>query len=278
MLSRASTRENGLVTSPRRPLLQLAGAAVAIIVVAVAFMSRGDATPTAARAAAAQDRPGAVLLVPGYGGSIMSFGGLTARLESTGRRVIVVHLPGSGTGDLREAAKVLQRDAEMAIAAGAPSVDVVGYSAGGVTARYWAKELGGARLARRIVTLGSPHHGTVLATVGAAFGPVCTYGCRQLAPGSDLLKELNSGDETPDGPRWLSMWSTNDEVVTPVETARLDGAANIVLQSVCPQVLVHHGEFPATPLVVGLVLRAIGSDELPRPTRNDCADLTFAGG
>jgi triacylglycerol esterase/lipase EstA (alpha/beta hydrolase family) len=278
MLSRAGTRENGRVTSRRRPLLQLAGAVATVVVVAVAFMSRGDATPSAARPAAAQDTPGAVLLVPGYGGSVASFGGLTARLESTGRRVIVVHLPGSGTGDLREAAKVLQRDAEQALAAGAPSVDVVGYSAGGVTARYWAKELGGDRIARRIVTLGSPHHGTMLATVGAAFGPVCTLGCRQLAPGSELLQALNSGDETPDGPRWLSMWSTNDEVVTPPETARLDGAANIVLQSICPQVLVHHGEFPATPLVVGLVLRAVGSGDVPRPSRDDCADLTFAGG
>jgi triacylglycerol lipase len=278
MLSRAERRENGHMTRRRRHLLHLIGAVASALVVLVAFVAHVDATTGPARAAVPQDRPGAVLLVPGYGGSVNAFGGMRARLESTGRRVIVVRLPGNGTGDLREAAKVLQRDADAAIAAGAPSVDVVGYSAGGITARYWAKELGGDRVARRIVTLGSPHHGTVLATVGRQFGPVCPIGCRQLAPGSDLLHALNSGDETPDGPRYLSMWSTQDEVVTPPETSRLDGATNVVLQAVCPQVRVRHGEFPATPLVVGLVLRAVGAGSLPRPTRADCADLTFVGG
>jgi len=263
------------VTAARRPLLRVVGAVAAALVLLLTFMSRGDATPTTA---VRQDRPGAVLLVPGYGGSIASFGGLTARLESTGRRVIVVRLPGSGTGDLREAARALQRDADLALAGGAPSVDVVGYSAGGIVARYWVRNLGGARVARRIITLGSPHHGTVLATTGAAFGPVCTIGCRQLAPGSSLLRQLNSGDETPAGPRWLSIWSTQDEVVTPAETARLDGAVNVVVQAICPQVLVHHGDFPRTPLVVGLVLRALGPGSLPRPTGADCAALAFAGG
>ena len=274
MLSRAGAGENGPVTLARRPALRVIGALAAALALLLAFMSRGDATPKTVR----QDRPGAVLLVPGYGGSVAAFGDLTPRLESTGRQVIVVRLPGNGTGDLRASARALQRDVTLALAAGAPSVDVIGYSAGGVVARYWAKNLGGARVARRIVTLGSPHHGTVLATAGTAFGPVCTLGCRQLAPGSALLRQLNAGDETPDGPRWLSVWSTQDEVVTPAETARLDGATNVVLQAICPQVLVHHGDFPRTPLVVGLVLRALGPGEIPRPTGADCADLAFAGG
>jgi triacylglycerol esterase/lipase EstA (alpha/beta hydrolase family) len=266
------------MTPRSRQLLQLIGAVAAALVVLVAFMAHGDAASAPSPPGVRQDQPGAVLLVPGYGGSTASFGGMTARLESTGRRVIVVRLPGNGTGDLREAARVLQRDAAAALAAGAPSVDVIGYSAGGITARYWAKELGGDRVARRIVTLGSPHHGTVLATVGRQFGPVCPIGCRQLAPDSELLAALNRGDETPDGPRWLSLWSTGDEVVTPPETARLDGATNVALQGVCPQLVVRHGQFPATPLVVGLVLRAVGAGNVPRPTRDDCTDLTFAGG
>jgi pimeloyl-ACP methyl ester carboxylesterase len=278
MLSRGRTSENGRVSPRRRSLLHLAGSVLVTMVVLAAFVSRGDATTKAAEPSAAQDRPGAVLLVPGYGGSVASFGRLPARLEATGRRVIIVRLPGNGTGDLRASARALQRDADLALAAGAPSVDVVGYSAGGVVARYWAKELGGSRIARRIITLGSPHHGTVLAAAGSVFGPVCPIGCRQLAPGSELLRQLNTGDETPDGPRWLSVWSTQDEVVRPAETARLDGAVNVLVQGVCPLDVVFHADFPGSPFVVGLLLRALGPGAVPHPTPGDCADLTFAGG
>src|SRR4051794_28214059 len=132
MLSRAGRGENGHMTRRHRQLLQLIGAVAGALVVLVAFMAHVDATAGPDRATVSQDLPGPVLLVPGYGGSVNSFGGLRARLESTGRQVIVVRLPGNGTGDLREAAKVLQHDADAVLAAGAPSVDVVGYSAGGI--------------------------------------------------------------------------------------------------------------------------------------------------
>jgi triacylglycerol esterase/lipase EstA (alpha/beta hydrolase family) len=213
----------------------------------------------------AQDRLGPVLLVPGYGGSTSALQVLAERLRGAGRTAVVVTLPGDGTGDLRTAADVVGELAASAVAAGAPSVDVVGYSAGGVTARWWIAEGGGDAVARRVVTLGSPHHGTQLAGLGAGFG--CPAACRQLAPGSDLLRTLNSGDETPQGPRWTSVWTDQDEVVTPPDSARLDGATPVVVQRVCPGTTLTHEDLPRSPLVAAVVLGGARPRTRPRGVR-----------
>lgn len=223
-----------------------------------------------------QASPGTVLLVPGYGGSTASLEVLAATLRSRGRAAAVVTLAGDGTGDLRVQAQRLAEAANTAIAAGAPSVDVIGYSAGGVVARIWAADLGGARQARRIVTLGSPHHGTKVAELGATLAPgACPVACQQLVPGSDLLDAL---DESADGPLWTSMWTAQDEVVTPPDSARIDGALAIVVQSVCPDATVPHGELPRDPLVVGLVERALAVEPLTAaPASGQCAAVRAEG-
>lgn len=227
--------------------------------------------------AAPQDRPGPVLLVPGYGGATASLDRLAAALRAAGRTAVVVPPAGDGTGDLRRQAERLDRAAREQIAAGAPSVDVIGYSAGGVVARLWVAELDGGELARRVVTLGSPHHGTDLAGLGEVVAPAsCPTACRQLARGSALLDAL---DETPNGPAWVSIWTARDEVVNPPTSARLDGAVNVELQSVCPDESAGHGQLPTTPLVVGLVRRALDVSPLTAvPPPDDCAALRRLGG
>lgn len=228
------------------------------------------------RGPVAQDELGPVLLVPGYGGSTTALEVLAEQLGAAGRTATVLDLPGNGTGDLREAAQVLDDAAQDALDDGAPSVDVVGYSAGGVTARWWAAEQDGADVARRIVTLGSPHHGAQIAAVGAAIAPEsCPEGCRQLAPGSELLAELNATDETPDGPLWTTVWTDQDEVVTPPESARLEGATEVVVQQVCPGTSLTHGALPRSPLVAAVVLEVLSPQAPPSSYGPaDCARLS----
>lgn len=216
-----------------------------------------------------QDVPGPVLLVPGYGGGTGGVNVLAERIRATGRDAIVVTLPGDGTGDLREQADVLDAYVGEAIEQGAPSVDVIGYSAGGVVARVWVQRHDGTRKARRIVTLGSPHRGANLAAAGAAAIPgACPVACQQLAPGSRLLAGLDTPVPTP--PAWLSLWTVQDQTVTPPDSARLDGAVNIALQSICPDLRVDHSGLPGHPFVTKVVLAAIGAAPPRRPTPGDC--------
>lgn len=253
--------------SPRRRVLVLVVAAAvlvgALVVGIGAFAGRGQAVDPDSRPP--QDVPGTVLLVPGYGGNAAALAQLAGRIAGTGRQVRVVELPDGGTGDLDAQVRALDSVADAALAAGAPSVDVVGYSAGGVVTGLWVARDDGAAKARRIVTLGSPLNGTSLAGAGAAALPdACPPACRQIAPGSAELAELAAADVGSLVP-WLSIWTEDDETVTPPDTARLPGATNVVVQGVCAEAVVAHGELPTDPIVAELVLDALGPGPIARP-------------
>lgn len=257
--------------SPRRRLLFLVtGLLVAALVAAsltprVAGWIGGSGTSGGPAETVAQDRPGPVLLVPGYGGGTGSLRQLATRLRAAGRTAVVVELPGDGTGDLRPQAAAVEEVAADQLSGGAGSVDLVGFSAGGVVARLWAQEYDAPARARRIVTLGSPHHGARIAAAGAVAVPAaCPTACQQLAPGSRLLADLASPVPTP--PMWLSVWTVDDRTVTPPESARLPGAVNVELQSICPQARPGHGGLPTDPTVTRLVLAALGPAPLATPT------------
>jgi triacylglycerol lipase len=256
-------------------LISFVAAAVLALAVAVVLVQlTGGEESAPRRAGVPQDKPGPVLLVPGYGGGTTGLEQLAGRLRAAGRQATVVRLPGNATGDLDAQAKVLDTAARTALAHGAPSVDVVGYSAGGVVARIWARDDGGAAHARRIVTLGSPQHGTDLAAVAGVLAPrSCPKACQQLAPGSQLMSDLNRGTETPAGPQWISIWTNQDQVVSPPDSARLVGARNVVVQRICPGRAVTHAQLPTDAVVTALVLRALDVARFVTPTQADCSAL-----
>jgi triacylglycerol lipase len=232
-----------------------------VVIVAVARVADRSVDPVS------QTNPGPVLLVPGYGGNVDSLQPLAAAVRSAGRTVVIVEPVGDGTGDLRQQADHLAEVADSArAAAGAASVDVVGYSAGGVVTRLWVRDGGGAEVTRRVVTLGSPHHGTSQAALGAEFAGGCSKACEQLVPDSDLLRRLNASDETPAGPLWVTVRSTSDQVVTPVDSAALSGALNIVVQDLCPGSTVAHGDLPGNPVVLATLASVLGV-EIPQEPR-----------
>jgi len=262
----------GLSPARRRVVLGflvLAFVAAAAVVTALATRWSPAAAPVA------QDRPGPVLLVPGYGGSTGSLQALADVLTAAGRNASIVALPGDGTGDLHASADALGRAvAAIRTRTGAPSVDLVGYSAGGLIARLWVAD-GHADVVRRVVTLGSPHHGTSLADLAGDLAPgQCPVGCQQMASDSAVLATLNRDDETPTGPTWVSIWTTQDETVTPPETARLAGAVNLPVQSVCPDARVSHGELPRDRLVQQMVLTELAAGPPVDLGRQDCARLS----
>jgi hypothetical protein len=249
--------------SPRRRIFVIGlstilAAVLAVVAVVAVRAASGNGQAGGAAGFPAPDRPGPVLLVPGYGGNRAALLVLARRIRSTGRQATVLHLPGNGTGSLVTDASVLNAAVTRALRGGAPSVDVIGYSAGGVTALLWARNDGGGHKARRVVT------------AAEAFLPgACPVACQQLAPGSSLLRQLD-GRAVPAHPRWLSLWTTDDQTVTPPDSARLAGALNVPVQSVCPAQQISHSQLPTNPAVTAMVLQAIGAGPVYRPTTADC--------
>jgi triacylglycerol lipase len=262
---------SGLAPARRRLVLALLAVVLVAALAGVALVVTGRQAADDVRPVA-QDAPGPVLLVPGYGGGQGALRSLADVLTAQGRDATVVAVPGNGTGDLAATADALGDAVDAALErTGATSVDVVGYSAGGVVARLWVAADDNAARVRRVVTLGSPHHGTTLADLAGDLAPdQCPIGCTQLGTASDLLARLNAGDETPVGPTWVSIWSEDDQTVTPPDSARLDGALNLPVQSVCPGVQVSHGELPRDPFVQALVLDELEAGEPRELTTADC--------
>lgn len=239
--------------------------AVSVVATLVVVRAVGGADPVA------QDRPGPVLLVSGYGGSTRVLEPLRATLERAGRDVVVVPPVDGGTGDLEAQAEALAGQADAALArSGAGSVDVVGFSAGGVVARSWVRDHGGASVARRVLSVGSPQHGTSVAELALGLAGRCAEACRQLVPGSALLRGLNAGDETPAGPVFVSVWSETDRVVVPGDSGRLSGALNLAVQSLCPRARTEHGDLPSDPVVQALLGTALGAGAPRTPTEVRC--------
>ena len=120
-------------------------------------------------------------------------------------------------------------------------VHVVGHSLGGLIARYHVQRQGGHLRVESLVTLGTPHQGSVLAHV------VPTPMIRQLRPGSPVLQELAEpapGCRT----RVTAVYSDLDQIVLPTRSGRCDhpdlGARNVLVRGV------GHMSLPITRVVV----------------------------
>ncbi|HKE52054.1 MAG TPA: lipase, partial [Actinomycetes bacterium] len=92
--------------------------------------------------------------------------------------------------------------------------------------------------------------------------------CRQLIPGSRFLTGLTTPVSDP--PSWLALWTTQDTVVTPPDSGRLEGALSVSVQSVCPGVRVAHSALPVDPTVTRIVLAALGAGPLTAPDPGVC--------
>jgi triacylglycerol lipase len=192
---------------------------LAVVVAVVALAGLWSAPVHAAPYTAASDP---ILFVHGWNSSGSTWNTMVGRFTADGwppghLRAISYDTSQSNA----TTASVVQREVQaLREATGATRVDVISHSMGGLSTRYYTKNLGGDASVDRWVSLGGPNHGTSSASLCAQTS------CREMRLGSSFLAALNSGDETPGVSTYGTWWSTCDGVITPADSTVLSGAAN----------------------------------------------------
>ena len=192
----------------------------------------GDQPPTV-RALFAADPLAAripVLLVHGFVDNRSIFAVMRRSLRRRGFASVCSWNYSPLLSDVAQGAEDLGRHIErLCEQTGHDRIHVVGHSLGGLIARYHVQKQGGDRRVDRLMTLGTPHQGSLWAHV------LPTPLVRQLRPGSPTLRTLD--EPAPDCRTPVTaIYSDLDQVVVPTSSGRCEhpdlAARNVLVQGV----------------------------------------------
>lgn len=180
-----------------------------------------------------------VLLIHGYSCNSGYWRPLSTHLRAAGVSHYGIDLepPGAGIDDF--VPQVAAAIARLCAATGSARVIIVAHSMGGLVARAYVRQHGPAHLAR-VITLGTPHHGTELAN----FGPGSN--AAQMRRGSAWLGALaaheNAAEANLQRNLFCSIYSVHDNIVAPQDSSALPGARNLVFGAIGHVALGRHPE------------------------------------
>lgn len=159
-----------------------------------------------------------VLFVHGLAETGRRFGRMAEAFRAAGREAhIVSYRPSDGSVGIDRLAGQLAAYIEKNLAPGRP-FDLVGYSMGGLVSRYYIQRLGGIDRVRNLVTISSPHRGTLTAYL------LKNDAARQMRPGSAFLADLNADTEWTRRIPWTSIWTPLDLIIIPSTRSRITPA------------------------------------------------------
>jgi triacylglycerol esterase/lipase EstA (alpha/beta hydrolase family) len=165
-----------------------------------------------------------VLLVHGYVCNRGYWTQLSRQLAQAGIAHDAVDLEPIGADIEEFVPQVEQAITELCARTGSDRVILVAHSMGGLVARAWLRQHGAARVAK-IITIGTPHHGTALANRAA--GANARQMSRVDGAPSAWLAQL-AASETPARRALItSLYSHHDNIVAPQASAHLPGALNL---------------------------------------------------
>ena len=163
----------------------------------------------------------AVLLVHGYMCNRAVWRGWLPRLSSTANVATLNLEPVFGPIE-GYAGRIAQAVERLREASGAPQVTIVAHSMGGLATRAYLRSHGTSAVCR-VITVATPHYGTVFARLG--------LGCnaRQMRPDSDFLRALNAA---PEPVPFVCVAASDDNLIVPRASPLLSGWPSIRIERV----------------------------------------------
>lgn len=166
-----------------------------------------------------------VLLLHGYGCNSGYWAHLTPMLDAAHISHATLDLA-PVTASIEAYVPLVEEGARALLAAtGAPQVVIVAHSMGGLVARAWMRVHGRARVAR-VITLGTPHHGTSLASFGIGENAL------QMRRDGAWLRDLAASEDAVTRALITSIYTHHDNIVAPQTSSELEGARNIAFGGV----------------------------------------------
>lgn len=189
-----------------------------------------------------------IMLVTGTGASGQELYAIgKPAIDTYGAPVCTVDFPSFTTGDIQIAVQYLVHGIRVQSRRAGRSIAVFGISQGGLLPRwaltYWPSL---RRKVTDVISAAGTQHGTNVGSLARCrVRPGCPPADWQQVAGSKLLTALNAyPDESPGPTAWTTVRSLTDETVQPQggphPTSALQGATNILIQSVCPGRRVTH--------------------------------------
>lgn len=116
---------------------------------------------------------------------------------------------------------------------GHDKIVIVAHSMGGLAARAYLRDHGCANIAK-VITLGTPHHGTTIANFGIGIncGEMNWLGRAEEGASSEWLQKLASTEEPELRAVILSIYSHHDNIVSPQISSHLPGADNVPISGI----------------------------------------------
>ena len=164
-----------------------------------------------------------ILLVHGLTDKSHKMRKIASHLRTLGWEVYDIDLtPNNGDAKLEVLA---QQVADLVSRTFAPDqkIDLIGFSMGGLVSRYYVQRLGGIDRVQRLITLSSPHHGTV--TAYFSLRP----GCVQMRPDSEFIADLHRDVDRLNRLNFTSLWTPFDLMILPPTSSQLGIGTEIML-------------------------------------------------